>query len=171
MDILAHAVYGATVFSQKGLAGGKRSQVGIRWFSDGTVWAAALFGIVPDVISMWPALAIYIWDGMPGNYFAGVGGTTLILYHYMHSLVIALPVCALMYWWKKPYFVSSLAWPLHVMMDAATHGTGKFQTQPLYPLLDWKIPGINWWEVPAVFIGYWTVLPVIWVGLWAWRRR
>jgi len=169
MDILAHAIYGATVFSRKGLAGG-RQVTASRWFADRTVWAAALFGIVPDVISMWPAFAMYLWDGASGNYFAEVGGSTLIRYHYMHSLVIALPVCALMYWLRKPLFVSSLAWPLHVMMDAPTHGTGKFQTQPLYPLFDWNIPGINWWEVPAVFIGYWALLPVIWIGLWAWRR-
>lgn len=172
MDIIAHAVYGATFFSRKGLAGGRNrvnpSRYG--WFSDLTVWMAALFGILPDVISMWPAFAMHVWSGSPGNFFAHVDTTTLIVYRYTHSLVIALPCCALLGMIKKSWFLPTLAWPLHIIMDATTHGMGKFQTRPLHPLSDFTVPGINWWEYPSVFIGYWAALPIIWIGLWVWRR-
>jgi hypothetical protein len=173
MDVLAHAVYGATAFSRHGLAGGSLPRGGApgRWYADRTIWAAALFGILPDVVSMWPSFAVHVVNGAEENYFRGVSDSTLTLYHYMHSFVIALPCCAIIAILRKPLFIPSLAWPLHVLMDAATHGTGKFQTRPFHPISDWGIEGINWWQYPAVFYGYWVALLIIWIALWTWRRR
>ncbi len=172
MDIIAHAVYGATVCSQKGLAGGRVSDNKRRWYEDVTVYQAALFGVIPDVVSMWPSFLVFIWEGMPGgNFFAWAGGATLIWYHATHSLVVALPACLILGLFRRSLFLPSLAWPLHVIMDAPTHGIGKFQTQPFFPLLDWGVTGINWWEHPGVFAGYWIALPLIWVFIRFWRRR
>lgn len=172
MDILSHAIYGATVCSRHGFAGGRRGYLneGRRWYTDSTIWWAAFFGVWPDIVSMGPSFVAFFFSDMPGNYFSEVNETTLVLYRYIHSMVIALPCCTLVGCLRKSLFFPSLAWPLHIVVDATTHGTGKFQTIPFYPLFDWRIEGINWWEHPTIFFGYWAALPIIWLSLWMWRR-
>ncbi len=172
MDIFAHAAYGATVFSKKGIAGGKTGQgAAHHWFRESTVWVAILFGMLPDVVSMWPAYAIHWWSDAQGNFFANVGETTLIHYRVTHSLVVALPCCVLTGLWRKSFFIPSLAWPLHSIMDAFTHGIDKFQGIPFYPVLDLRVPGISWWKYPGLIAAYWGVLVLTWIGLWMWRRN
>ncbi len=169
MDLLAHAAYGATACSRTGVAGGRKG--GPRsWVADWTVWLAALFGIMPDLLSMGPAFVGYLREGMPGNFFHHMGYNDVIVYRYVHSLVVALTVALVLRLAWKPLFVPSLAWPVHLVMDALTHGSGKFETTLLYPLSAWHVEGIRWWQHPELVLGYWLVLPVLWLGLHLWRR-
>ena len=170
MDLLAHAIYGATVCSCTGLGGGRAGAGKRAWFSDRSVWWAAAFGVLPDVLSMGPALAVFILDGTPGNFFHNVGGDTLTLYHYMHSLLVALTVAGMLRLLHRPLFLPSLAWLLHVLMDAGTHAGGKFATLLFYPLSPWSFHGIRWWEHPGVIWSYWLLLPAIWLCLGLLRR-
>jgi hypothetical protein len=174
MDLIAHAVYGATACSRTGLAGGLRGPAGAagrRWFADWTVWCAGLFGILPDVLSMGLPLLAYVRAGMHGNFFRNLGPADLESYRYLHSLLAALAAAGLLRVVCRPLFAPALAWPLHVVMDAFTHGAGKFQTTLFYPLTAWGFEGIPWWRHPHLVTAYWLILPAVWIGLWFARRR
>jgi hypothetical protein len=174
MDILAHALYGATVCSRTGLAGGAAGapgSAGHQWTRDWTVWVAALFGILPDIVALGPPLLAFVQAGMPGNFFRDVGGGDLVCYRYMHSLIVAFAVAGLLRLTWKPLFIPALAWPLHVAMDALTHGAGKFHTTIVYPFSTWGFDSIRWWQHPEIVLAYWLLLPVIWFSLRRWRRR
>ncbi|MCE9612742.1 MAG: hypothetical protein K8T26_00610 [Lentisphaerae bacterium] len=169
MDILAHAVYGATVCSRTGLGGGRQGG-GQPWWRDRTIWLALGFGVLPDAVSMGPSFVAYCMAGMPDNFFHQFGGNGITLYRCMHSLVIGLAAVAILRVARKGLALPALAWPLHVAMDAVTHADGKFGTTVLYPFSTWMFPGVRWWEHPGVVWGYWLALTPIWMGLMVWRR-
>jgi hypothetical protein len=171
MDLLAHVVYGATVCSRTGLAGGAVGTKTRPWLTDWTVWCAVLFALLPDAVSMGMPFLAHWENGMEGHFFRDIGDDAILRYRYMHSLLVALAVSGLLRLAWKPLFVPSLAWALHVIMDALTHGAGKYQTTVFYPLSTWAFEGIRWWQHPELVIGYWILLPVIWLALWMWRRR
>jgi hypothetical protein len=101
VDLVAHALYGATVCSRTGLAGGRKGAQK-RWHSDRTAWCAVLFGVVPDVVSMGVPLAVFCLEGAHGNFFHALDGTDLIIYHYAHSVLVALAVSGLL--WRPLFF-------------------------------------------------------------------
>ena len=174
MDIFAHALYGATVCSRTGLAGGFSRKDGNKpqlWMADWTVWCAALFGILPDIVSLGIPALPYFLAGTPGSFFRNVDPQVIVLYRYMHSLVVALTAVALFRLVWKPLFTPSLAWVLHVCMDAFMHGSGIFQTTLFYPLSTWGLNGFRWWEHPNFVLAYWLLLPIIWWSISMLRRR
>jgi|GEM_PF-452488 len=176
MDLLAHAMYGATLCSRTGLGGGVKlkSPAGNRpqsWAGDWTVWAAVFFSLLPDVVSLWPPFIFFWLQGSPGNFFREISGHHLVCYRYMHSLLVALAVAGICWLIWQPLFVPALAWPVHVCMDAITHGLGKFQTTLFYPLSSWAVDGIRWWEHPEAVLSYWLLLPGFWLGLRVLRQH
>jgi hypothetical protein len=164
-------MYGATAFSRTGLAGGRKGCAGRRWYGDPTVWWAILFGLMPDILSMWTPFAMYFISGRDDNYFLLFGGGWLIFYHAVHSLVAAAAVSGLCFALCRPIFIPSLAWTLHVLIDSVSHGTGKWHTMLFYPFSTWGIEGINWWEHPGLIQAFWMILPAVWFALSLWRRR
>ena len=120
---------------------------------------------------MWIPLAINVLSGTTGNFFHNFSGTWLNVYHYMHSLLIALSFSALVFCVRRKIFVPSLAWTVHVLCDAATHGAGKFENMPFYPLSSWGVRGISFWQHLWVVLTYWALLAIIWVSIVIWRRR
>ena len=170
MDILAHTVYGGTFCSRSGLVGGR---TGRRrpFHKDWTVWAATAFGLLPDIVSMGPSFVVYLLSGVHGNYFVQLQEPDLLVYRWMHSLVVSLAVVGLIRLAWKPLSIPALAWPLHVLSDALTHGAGRFQTPILYPISSWGFDSIRWWEHPEAVAAYWAVIPCTWLGLRLWRRR
>jgi hypothetical protein len=116
----------------------------------------------------------YLLHGVAGggSFFRSVGPEVLEVYHTLHSLVVALPVCWVLRRWRPAWFVPSLAWPLHIVMDMFTHGAGgRFQTRIFHPVSDWGFPGWNWWQHPELVWGIWLTLPALWIGLLRVRRR
>ena len=171
MDILAHALYGVTLFSRTGLAGGASGNCRTRsWVFDWTVWAAVAFALLPDTLSIGvEMLAAFIH----GNLFtyARVPEYVLILYQWTHNLLVAGAVSLLVRLLWKSLFMPALAWPLHILLDIFTHGPGRWNTPPLLPLSDFTLHGINWWRHPWVMIVYWSILIILWVAIHLWRRR
>lgn len=170
MDVLAHGLYGVTVCSRLGLAGGRAGTGGKRWWREPTVWWALLFGLLPDMVSMWIPFLWHIGSGAQGNFFRYFDGGWLTVYRVMHSLVVALGVSAALFLCCRKLFVVSLAWPLHIVSDAISHVEGRFQTLVLYPFSNWGIDGIAWWKHRWFVWAYWAVLVAAWVGLFVWRR-
>ena len=173
MDTLAHAVYGATLFSRTGLAGGRRGPVdaqGRRIVSDWTFWAAFGFGLLPDIFS----IGIYFiqsalnWSGIS---FHALPDYVFTLYQPTHSLVVAFIGLGLIRLFFKPLLLPALAWPFHIFLDIFTHSLGPFQTPFLYPLSDLAFNGIRWWMHPWFVRAYWGVLVLIWLGIVMARRR
>jgi len=112
MDLLAHALYGATVCSRTGFAGGSKGAprgAGRPVITDWTAWTAALFGILPDIISMGPSFVAFWQGGMEGNFFRDLPDSAIVYYHYTHSLIVALAVSGVLWLVWKPLFVCSLA--------------------------------------------------------------
>ena len=166
MDTLFHGVLGATLCSRTGLAGGRRGpgpEFKRRWlFSDWTLWAAFFFGIVPDLAS----LGIhFMMDAFTGNgvRWHGIPDFVFFLYDVTHSL-LGIAVCyGLLVAWKRALWLPALAWPLHVLSDVPTHGTGRFLTPILWPFSDWGFAGWSWWIHPRVFFGGWILVGVLWL--------
>jgi len=172
MDILAHAVYGATLFSRTGLAGGRRGAPTTQniYLSDWTVWASAGFGLLPDMTSIGLYFGSMLIRGVSISFHSLPAGV-FVFYHYAHSLVIAGLLIAGLFAVFRPLAVSALAWPLHIIMDSISHGEGPWQTLMLYPLSGWHYHGVNWWQNPVLILVYWGLLPVIWVSIHTWRIR
>ena len=173
MDTLAHVVYGATLCSQSGLAGGIRPPVATRrWYADWTVWAGAVFGLLPDLVAFGPHALTYWLNGGGGDgvYWRSIQADTLLRYYWMHSLVVSLSVAGLLWRFRKAWFIPSIAWSAHIAMDALTHGAGRFQTTLFYPFSTWGLDSIRWWEHPGFMLAYWLFLPACWLWL-AWQRR
>jgi hypothetical protein len=171
LDFLAHGLYGATLCSRTGLAGGRRGAPAARGFFalDWTVWAAAGFGVMPDVASIGVSFAQMIIRGHAPS-FHDLPPHVFGLYHCTHSLVIAAFVLLLLRAFARPLAVPALAWPVHIAMDSVSHGDGRWQTLMLYPLSNWHFHGVNWWQHAGMMQLYWGILPVLWLGIHLWRR-
>lgn len=173
MDFAAHALYGATFCSRSGIAGGSRGPR-TSLMRDWTLWAAVGFGVLPDVISMGVPFLNWLMAGAGDNvgyFFRDFDGSGLIVYRYMHSLLIAGGCSALLFCFQRKLFVPSLAWIVHIITDALTHGLGKFKTTLFYPLTDWAIDGWPWWKSGWVTASYWLVLLITWLVLAAIRHN
>ena len=165
MDTLAHAVYGATLFSRTGLAGGLRGPVdaqGRRMAFDWTLWAAFGFGIFPDIASIG---IFFTQAALHGDVisFHALPAYVFVLYNLTHSLVLAFIGLGLIHLLWKPLFIPALAWPFHIGLDIFTHPLGHFQTPFLYPLSDYAYNGIAWWMHPWFIRAYWSLPPFTWL--------
>jgi hypothetical protein len=169
MDILGHAIYGATLCSRSGLAGGRIGAPGRRQF-DWTAWAAVAFSILPDMASIGLSFGQMLMHGDAPS-FHDLPPYVFVLYRLTHSVIVAGLCVILLRAVARPLFVPALAWPVHILMDSVLHGDGRWQTPVFFPLSDWHLPGINWWEHPRVVLFYWALLPAIWLAIRLWRRR
>ena len=171
MDILAHALYGATLCSRTGLAGG-RGGAGMKrgaFSRDWTVWVAVAFGAMPDLTSIGVSFAQMLMNGSSPSFHA-LPPHVFVIYHCTHSLVTAGVFLVLLRALARPLIVPALAWPLHILMDSFSHGEGRWQTLMLYPLSDWHYHGLNWWQSSGLMLAYWGILPVLWIGIHLWRN-
>jgi len=172
VDILAHALYGATFFSRTGLVGGRQGTPTPRgpYVSDWTVWAAAGLGMLPDLTSIgFTFIQMLIRGDSPS--FHGLPPHVFVLYHCTHSLVFAVFFLVALWVLVRPLIVPALAWPLHIVMDSFSHGDGWWQTMMLYPFSSWHYHGINWWQHPGLILLYWSILPALWISIFLWRRH
>jgi hypothetical protein len=137
---------------------------------DWTVWAAVGFGILPDMASIGIVFAQrLLFHGAPPS-FPAIPPHVFVLYHSTHSLLVAGLLVLILRAVARPLAIPALAWPLHILMDSVSHGEGRWQTLLFYPLSDWHVDGLNWWQHPEVILLYWGSLPVLWLGLVLWRR-
>jgi hypothetical protein len=165
VDTLVHGVIGAALCSRTGLPGGRRGPVderGRRRFTDWTLWMAFFFGIFPDIASLGIHFSLD-WIAGNGIRWHGIPDFIFVLYNITHSLA-GIAVCvALLVWWKPAWRLPVLAWPLHVLMDAPTHGDGRFMTPLFWPFTDWGVAGWNWWQYKGIFYGTWIVAGLLWL--------
>lgn len=173
MDTLAHALYGATLFSQTGLAGVFKKQVNgavkhraIDW----TIYASAGFAILPDLASVGIYFLNLILNSQAPT-FHYLPRYVFSLYNVTHSFFIAALACLILRKAWKPLFIPSLAWIFHIVLDIFTHGRGRFQTPFLWPLSEYAFDGLNWWQNHWVAATYWGVLPLLWMFIYFQHKR
>lgn len=163
MDTLFHGVVGAALCSRTGLAGGRRGPVdekGRRKFSDWTLWAAFGFGVLPDLASLGIHFALGLFNGN-GVQWHGIPDFVFVLYNITHS---ALGIAVCIGWlvaWRRDLFLPAMAWPLHVLTDVPTHGSGSFLTPILWPFSDWTFVGWSWWMSNRLFYGGWILVGLL----------
>ena len=176
MDTLFHGVMGAMVCSRTGLAGGRRGPVdakGRRRLVDWTFWAALLFGLLPDLVSLGIHFAM---DMVAGNgvRWQGIPGFIFTLYNITHSLAGMVVCIGLLVFGCRRLWLPAMAWPLHVLTDIPTHGSGMFMTPIFWPFSEWRFSGWSWWMHPWMFYGGWIgmgVLLLVVAGMrWSGRR-
>lgn len=167
MDTLAHALIGAAICSRTGLAGGRRGPrdaAGNPTWKDWTLPAAALFGALPDLTSLAIPLAYRtltqspVWDPMHE--------WTLLAYRFNHSM-LGIGILALLFiGCCRKLWLPFLAWPLHVLCDIPTHGSGSTYITPiLWPFTLRGFAGWNWWENPYVLYGSWLLVALLWTAI------
>ena len=177
MDTLFHGVVGAALCSRTGLAGGRRGPVdenGRRRISDWTLWAALGFGLFPDLASLGIHFSLDLFAGEGVNWH-GIPAFIFVLYDLTHSLA-GMAVClGLLVWWKRALWLPALAWPIHVLTDVPTHGSGYFMTPVFWPFSDWAFAGWSWWQNPNIFFGGWILAGILWLAVIAmrlsWREK
>lgn len=159
MDTLFHGVMGAVLCSRTGLPGGRRGPVdenGRQKYTDWTLWAAFFFGVLPDLASLGIHFSMDLFMGN-GVKWKGIPDFIFVLYDITHSLA-GMTVCiGLLVWWKRALWLPAMAWPIHVLMDIPTHGSGRFITPIFWPFSEWGFAGWSWWLHPWIFYGGWIV--------------
>jgi hypothetical protein len=163
VDTLFHGVLGAALCSRTGLAGGRRGPVdaqGRRKFTDWTFWAAFLFGVFPDLASLGIHFSIGMLNGN-GIRWQGIPDFVFVLYNITHSLFGMAVILGLLVAWKRPLLLPALAWPLHVLTDVPTHGSGVFTTPLFWPFSNFRFSGWNWWTHPEIFYGGWMFVGLL----------
>lgn len=161
VDSIAHVAYGVTACSRSGWAGGRTGYKG-QWWHDHTVWWAAGFSVLPDLLSMGIPFALFLIQGAEGNFFRDIDVGWLRYYRGTHSLLSAAVGVGLVACLSRRLVVPALAYPLHVIGDALTHAEGKFHAPLFFPLSTWNVGGVPWWRHPEVVIFYWVLLVTVW---------
>lgn len=167
MDTLVHGVIGAAICSRTGLAGGRRGPVDGGWrrpWFDWTLWAAFIFGVFPDLASLGIHFSMDLFAGNGVRWHA-IPVFIFVLYDITHSLA-GIAVCyGLLVGWKRSLWLPALAWPIHVLTDIPTHGSGRFVTPIFWPFSDFSFAGWNWWENAWIFYGTWIFAGGLWLAV------
>lgn len=157
MDYLAHGLWSYIVFHKT-----KRP------------WKAIFFGVLPDTLS-W--LFYFFYVVFTGTLFSRPDPTHLpwwvdALYKATHNLIlfgVILFILLLLFksWRKIPAFV--YAYPLHIFIDIPTHSRTFLPTPFLWPLSDWKFPGISWGTPWFMVVNY--VFIAGFLGYIFWKKK
>ncbi len=141
-------------------------------------WYAVFFGVLPDTLS-WLIYFFYIvfssetFFGRPHPEVVPDG--IMVLYNITHSLVlfaVVLLICLLIFrhWKRIPVFI--YAYPIHILIDIPTHRRDFLPTPFLWPLSDWRFPGISWAEPWFMLLNYAAILALLWYFvLWKKKRK
>lgn len=144
MDIVSHAVWGATIIRTKP-----------------EFWWAALFGALPDLI-----LAVYGINRFGWKYFQDTTdqkfGTKaqspfIKVYYFTHSLVPITCFAILLLIIEPRYVIVTIPYYAHVLLDSFTH-SGPWAARLLYPISFIHFHGRDWWKNNWISIGNWAAI-------------
>ncbi len=115
---------------------------------------AVAFGLMPDTIS-WGVYAVYqlfISGDFGKPIISQVPAWTFVAYNISHSLVVAGAVMLLIFLLLRRMPLYVYAWPIAIAMDVFTHSKDFLPTPFLWPISDWRFPGIKWstWQFMAI---------------------
>jgi membrane-bound metal-dependent hydrolase YbcI (DUF457 family) len=165
LDIVAHGVLGAVLFSRTGLTGIICRRYGIiaerKKGFDWTIAIAAGVGMMPDFFSF----GVYTFERFANNRFItgppalkDMPSYVFQSYTITHSLITALVFVIISSILFKKIWPATLAWPLHVITDIPLHSLAYFPTPFLYPFSDWMFDGYPLVDHLLMATGYWVVI-------------
>lgn len=170
MDVIAHGLWAGAA----GMAANRKLARKIRF-----VWAFA-WGVFPDVFAFLPMFVVlvrfrfYGQSLTPRLLFSHDLQKNLPafllpegLYHLSHSLVVFSVVFALVWRLTRRPALAMLAWPLHILMDIPTHGSGVYRTPFLWPLSSYRFSGI-WWSQRWFMILNYSAIAAAYLALLIW---
>ena len=156
MDLLSHALWGATIVRRKQF-----------------VWWAALFGALPDILGSGPGFLYLLfargiiwgtntWQAMPE--------WTRDAYHLSHSLLGVAIIAVLLLCIGRRWLLLLIPFSFHIVLDLFTHVTDPL-ARLLFPFVAWdaaRVIGVNWWESEWIIAA--NVATLILVNAFLWRR-
>lgn len=142
MDIFSHGLWGGIVFGRKS----RRDFI-----------LAFFISLLPDIISFGFNFLLILtglsprlnWSGDPLP-LSTIPSYVFFLYYITHSFLIFLLVFFIVWAIRKKIYWPLGAWGLHILIDIPSHSFNFFPTPFLWPLSDFKINGIDWFN-PIVF--------------------
>ena len=148
MDIVAHLLWTYIVF------------YGILRYS-------VMVGILPDVFSwgIYLAYALFTQVGFGRPDLAALPGWVFTLYGITHSLLIFSGVFIIVWLIVKKLPIYLLPWLLHIIIDIPSHSKSFLPTPFLWPLSDWKFPGISWGNPWFMGINYTLIIICLFLTL------
>ncbi len=127
-------------------------------------WLAALFGIVPDLLSFGMLFVINIFTG---KFFgrpelSSVPSFVTKSYNFTHSLIIFSIILLIIYLITKKVYIFLLGWPLHILLDIPSHTNKFFPTPFLFPISGYTFSGVSWANPIFMIINY-SLLIIIYI--------
>ncbi|MBS3110924.1 hypothetical protein J4435_02400 [Candidatus Woesearchaeota archaeon] len=125
----------------------------------------ALFGVLPDFFSFGILMVAAVATGSfhPGKpELSSIPPYVSHLYDWTHSLAVFFAVFALVFLATKRWYLPSLGWAVHVLIDIPTHTSAFFPTPFLWPLSDYSFSGIAWSEPWFMLLNYSSLAFVYW---------
>lgn len=126
------------------------------------VFYAVLFGLLPDTFS-WTIYALYrIMNGqqLGEPNVENIPDWVFSLYNITHSLIVAGIVILLVYLILRRIPIYIFAWPIAVIIDTLTHTKDFLPTPFLWPVSNWRFPGINWADPTFSKINYTAIIAI-----------
>ncbi|MBU0457337.1 MAG: hypothetical protein ABH824_05060 [Nanoarchaeota archaeon] len=120
-------------------------------------WLAVIFGLLPDTIS-WGLY--FVFNLLTGSINSGppivenIPGWVFGLYGLGHSIIVAVLVILIVSLIIKKVPIFMLTWPVAIVMDIFTHTREFLPTPFLWPVSDWKFPGISWGTKTFIIVNY-----------------
>ena len=121
---------------------------------------AVAFGLLPDTIS-WVPYGIYtsIISGRTGRpVLSEIPNWTFLLYNISHSLIITSFVILIVFIILKRIPIYIWAWPIAIVMDVLTHTKSFLPTPFLWPVSNWRFPGITWASWQFTIVNYTLII-------------
>ncbi len=130
-------------------------------------WLAVLFGLLPDTVS-WGLY--FLFNLITGQFNSGrpivenIPSWVFGLYGLGHSLIIAAVVILAVSLILKKVPLFMLAWPIAIVMDIFTHTREFLPTPFLWPVSEWKFPGISWGNGYFMVVNYVLIIgALLWI--------
>jgi len=154
MDYLAHALWTRAVYHEA-----KHP------------WWGAFWGVFPDTVSWVPFFFYRIFTSgfSSGRSDLVLPGWMDSLYGVSHSVVVFAVVVFIIYLVKKRIPIYIWGWLLHIAIDVPTHSANMWPTPFLWPVSDFKFPGISW-GTQSFMIANYAILSIVYLYI-IWKGK
>src|SRR3989344_8761006 len=117
---------------------------------------AVLFGLLPDTVAWVPYIfyRLIIGDTFGAPLVEQIPAWVFFMYGLGHSLIISAAVIIIIAIAVRKIPYTMLAWPIAIIIDLLTHTRDYLPTPFLWPVSDWKFPGISWGNGLFMIINY-----------------
>jgi len=160
MDIFSHSLWAGVIYRK-----------------DKKIWWPIFFSVAPDIFSNGIYMVISLFRGVSIIDSSRIHLNPVrpeiipFLYSVSHSLIF-FAIAFLVVWFilKKPWWPLA-AWGIHIVVDIPFHSVKYFATPFLYPLSSFTINSINWGDKTYVLMINFSVLAVIYLGLYIFKNK